>query len=273
VRAAIQKLDNATVDGLPEFGSEVAALLDAARDLASTLELPSLLELLLDHLHALVGYAGTAILVLEGEELIFAGMRGPDSFTWDEARTIRYPVAGFGRVWSRLCTGQPIIIPDVYANAAEAQVFRSLVGEESLRTVLGFIRSCMWVPLVVRDHPIGLLSITSSKPDGYTPRHAQLALAIARQAAVGIENVHLHERARQSAHRLEERTRELEALYRADATLYRSLRIEDILQALVDEAFADLIEKRKNATPRSHVMGAYLASHEKYGPLYKKLAE
>jgi hypothetical protein len=44
------------------------------------------------------------------------------------------------------------------------------------------------------------------------------------------------------------------------------------LQALVDEAFADLIEKRKNATPRAHVMGAYLASHEKYASLYKKLA-
>ena len=45
------------------------------------------------------------------------------------------------------------------------------------------------------------------------------------------------------------------------------------LQALVDEALADLIEKRKNATPRPHVMGAYLASHEKYGPLYQKLAK
>ena len=45
------------------------------------------------------------------------------------------------------------------------------------------------------------------------------------------------------------------------------------LQALVDEAFTDLIEKRKNVTPRAHVMGAYLASHEKYGTLYKKLAE
>ena len=44
------------------------------------------------------------------------------------------------------------------------------------------------------------------------------------------------------------------------------------LQALVDEALADLIEKHKNARPRAHVMGAYLASHEKYGPLYKKLA-
>jgi hypothetical protein len=44
------------------------------------------------------------------------------------------------------------------------------------------------------------------------------------------------------------------------------------LQALVDEALADLIEKHKNAKPRAHVMGAYLASQEKYGPLYKKLA-
>ena len=45
------------------------------------------------------------------------------------------------------------------------------------------------------------------------------------------------------------------------------------LQALVDEALADLIERRKRAQPRAHVMGAYLASHEKFGRLYKKLAE
>jgi hypothetical protein len=45
------------------------------------------------------------------------------------------------------------------------------------------------------------------------------------------------------------------------------------LQALVEEALADLIEKHKKATPRAHVMGAYLASHDKYAPLYKKLAE
>ena len=45
------------------------------------------------------------------------------------------------------------------------------------------------------------------------------------------------------------------------------------LQALVDEALADLLEKRKKGAPRAHVLGAYLASHEKYAPLYKKLAE
>lgn len=45
------------------------------------------------------------------------------------------------------------------------------------------------------------------------------------------------------------------------------------LQALVDEALADLIEKRKQGRPRPHVMATYQASHEKFGSLYKKLAE
>ena len=45
------------------------------------------------------------------------------------------------------------------------------------------------------------------------------------------------------------------------------------LQSLVDEALADLIEKRKGSRPRPRVMAVYQASHERYAPLYKKLAE
>jgi hypothetical protein len=45
------------------------------------------------------------------------------------------------------------------------------------------------------------------------------------------------------------------------------------LQALIDEALADLIEKRKQSRPRAGVMAAYQASHEKFAPLYRKLAE
>jgi hypothetical protein len=50
-------------------------------------------------------------------------------------------------------------------------------------------------------------------------------------------------------------------------TFYRQI------QTLVDEAFADLVEKHRKARPRPHVMAAYLGSHEKFGSLYKKLAE
>jgi hypothetical protein len=45
------------------------------------------------------------------------------------------------------------------------------------------------------------------------------------------------------------------------------------LQALVEEALTDLIEKRKHLQPRLSVMAAYQASHARYGTLYKKLAQ
>ena len=45
------------------------------------------------------------------------------------------------------------------------------------------------------------------------------------------------------------------------------------LQALVDEALADLLEKRRHTRPRPQAMNAYHASHEKYAELYRKLAK
>lgn len=45
------------------------------------------------------------------------------------------------------------------------------------------------------------------------------------------------------------------------------------LQSLVDEALADLIEKRHRARPRPDVMAAYQSSHARFSSLYKKLAE
>jgi hypothetical protein len=45
------------------------------------------------------------------------------------------------------------------------------------------------------------------------------------------------------------------------------------IQALVDEALADLVNKRKGLNARPHVMAAYMQSHETYAPVYEKLAK
>ena len=45
------------------------------------------------------------------------------------------------------------------------------------------------------------------------------------------------------------------------------------IQALVDEALSDLVEKHCKGRPRPHVTAAYHAGHETFGSLYKKLAE
>ncbi|MYB31357.1 MAG: hypothetical protein F4Y20_02170 [Acidobacteria bacterium] len=45
------------------------------------------------------------------------------------------------------------------------------------------------------------------------------------------------------------------------------------IQVLVDEALADLVEKRRQGRARPHVMAAYRRSRKKYDELYRKLAQ
>jgi signal transduction histidine kinase len=205
-RAATNLDSAASPTGLGDLGPEVGALLDAARDLASTLELRPLLEVLLDHLKRLVDYAGTSIWQLEGDEVAFLGFRGPSAFDQEVARGTRFQTARMEPHWSRLAHGEPIRMPDIWDDSDVAQMFRRVVGGSAMRPSLDVITSLMWVPLIVRDRPIGLLSLTSPRFDAFSPRDATLALAIARQAAVAIENARLHERARQAGV-LEERQR------------------------------------------------------------------
>ena len=44
-------------------------------------------------------------------------------------------------------------------------------------------------------------------------------------------------------------------------------------QALVEEAFQDLVSKRRGAAPRKHVLEAYEASVAEYTALYERLAK
>src|SRR5262249_14460933 len=64
-------------------------------------------------------------------------------------------------------------------------------------------------------------------------------LALAHRAALAIENARLYADS-------EGRRKELEALYRADETLHRSLRLDDVLRALVDVA-VDVLHAHKSA--------------------------
>jgi signal transduction histidine kinase len=218
-------------------GREMAALVDAARDLASTLELPALLDVMLDHMRRLVDHAGTSIWELDGEELGFLGFRGPKAFDQNVARTVRFQVAEMEPHWSRLAHGEPIRMGDIRDGSDVARMFWRVVGGSAMRPSLDVITSLMWVPLVVRGRPIGLLSLTSSERDAFGDRDAELALAIARQAAVAIENARLHERARQAAV-LEERERLARELHDSvTQSLYAvSLHAEAATRALADGA-------------------------------------
>jgi hypothetical protein len=44
-------------------------------------------------------------------------------------------------------------------------------------------------------------------------------------------------------------------------------------QAVVEEAFLDVIEKHNRSKPRAHVLAAHRASMDRYAAVYRKLAE
>ena len=77
---------------------------------------------------------------------------------------------------------------------------------ELQKSTFHYVCSWMAVPLRLRDQVIGMLVVASKEENAFTPHHATLALAIANQAAIAIENARLYAQAQELA-ALEERQR------------------------------------------------------------------
>jgi nitrate/nitrite-specific signal transduction histidine kinase len=102
-------------------------------------------------------------------------------------------------------------------------------GGSRLTDVVRYYRSILAVPLAVRDRVQGALTLFYQRPREFSREELGLAEAFADQTALAVENARLHAETMR-------RSRDLEALYRADEVLYRSLHLQQVLEALVDVA-------------------------------------
>lgn len=183
---------------------ELSALLEVSHTVTSTLELEPLLGLILDQLQTVVDNVGAGIFVPQGEYLRVLDYRGPIPreqmvgriFRIDQAPSYREILHNDGR---------PIIIDDVWGQSPHAHKYQRSTNTP-LDPSYQYIRSLLVVPLKVKERLIGVVRIDHNAPNAYTPRHAELALAFANQAAVAIENARLYARAQEAA-MLEERQR------------------------------------------------------------------
>ena len=182
---------------------ELSSLLEISHTVASTLQLKPLLGLILDQLKIVVDYTGSAITTLEGEDLVLIATSGPDPE--EHLLQRRFALKYMGPIWEVISRGEAVIIDNVRSDTPLAQAYQEMVGE-LLETTFDYIRGWMAVPLMLKERVIGMLSLSHSQPNYYTPRHATLALAIANQAAVAIENAQLYEQAQELA-AVEERQR------------------------------------------------------------------
>jgi len=182
---------------------ELSTLLDISHNVASYIELKPLLATVLDQLRMIADYTGSSFSILEAEEFVLVENRGPAPL--DQVLQLHIPIKRMGIIWEMFMRREPVIIPDVQVDFPLAQAFRTMM-DKHLNATFGYIRSWMAVPLSHKEQIIGMLTLSSSEPDYYSPRHASLALAIANQAAVALANARLYEQAQELA-ALEERQR------------------------------------------------------------------
>jgi len=197
--AALRKTEEQLERRVEERTRELSTLLRVSHNITTTLELESLLGLILDQLKTVVDYTSASINSLEGDMLqaIATRSRLPEQV----GRRIRYPVDD---VIDRqvITSRKSLVIPDIHADDPLAHRFWSTARENAQRLfgdqaqsviqqLYGDIRTWARFPLVSRDQVIGMLTLNHQEIDYYSPQQIELAMAFANQAAAAIENARL----------------------------------------------------------------------------------
>ena len=149
--------------------------------LTSTLDRDEVLSLFLDQLETLVPYDSASVMLLQDGLLYMHAARGFENYSdpIDISKTSFLPDQTY--LMNEVLTGtQPVILHDARKSP------------EWKWTPFGaHIRSWMGVPLRVKGNAIGLFSIDKNTPDFYIEKHSQLASALAKHAALALDNASL----------------------------------------------------------------------------------
>jgi signal transduction histidine kinase/HAMP domain-containing protein len=212
---------------------ELSTLLDVARSVSSTLEVQPLLARLLEQIRGVAEFDRSAFMLLEGDALRIISVMGPRNGADPELEThlgMTFDVHGRNRLWQPVRDGHPVIIDDVRSDSADARAYRAVVGDQ-IDTRFATVRSWMAVPVASRERVIGMVVMSRREPGAYTERHAQLATAIASQAAIAIENARLFEETQR-------RARETEALLQVSRKIATQIELQPLLEEVLDQVRA-----------------------------------
>lgn len=171
---------------------EVDALNRSSALITSTLELGRVMDLILEQLSEVVPYDSASIMWrIQGVLRVIANRGAVDA---EMAVGARFDPAENVLTRRLLTERSPIVIDDVRDEPAF-----ELLPDDNTRSWIG-------VPLIVRDEPIGALTIDNNTVGIYDAEDGQTVMAFANQAAIALENAQLYDRSRELAV-LEERNR------------------------------------------------------------------
>jgi GAF domain-containing protein/ActR/RegA family two-component response regulator/anti-sigma regulatory factor (Ser/Thr protein kinase) len=205
-----------------ESARQTAALLEIARACTSTLELKPLLKEIAYRAALAVGAERCAIYLRQTDHLQPVMSQFADRHA-DPA------------LWSRFKALPSHLIEAVPAHAEAVRLRRpvevkrgsSLIPDNLLESF--DIQTSLIVPLVSNDRVVGTMSLDDSRPRKWKTAQIDLAMTIAAQVALAVDNARHYQEARQ-------RAAEVEALAGIGETLSSTLDTQKVLEAIVDSA-------------------------------------
>jgi PAS domain S-box-containing protein len=204
-------------------------LREASAVLNSTLELETVLDLILQQIEQVVPYDTASVQRLHEKELEIVACRGFENP--GEVLGLRFPLTtkfpNLGVIENKASSAIEDVTLTYPHFDGEADTYSS-----------GHIRSWLGVPLIVKDQVIGMIALDRAVVQPYTGEEASLALAFANQAAAAIENARLYRDVQQ----------QMEHVRRAQAQLVQSAKL-----AAIGELAAGVAHELNN--PLTAVLG------------------
>ncbi|HKZ70316.1 MAG TPA: GAF domain-containing protein, partial [Anaerolineales bacterium] len=138
---------------------------------------------------------------------------------WDESHL------GSGLTGRAIRTGFPVVADDIQSDSTLTP-WHELAREAGLRSSIA-------LPLIVRDQPIGALSMYSDQADFFNPQRVSFLQAYAHQVAAALDNARLFEETQQ-------RVKQLQALHAIDFAINASVSLPLTLKVVLEQLTAHL---------------------------------
>jgi PAS domain S-box-containing protein len=209
-----------------DIKSTLEFLYEVSRELASALELRTVLQRILFQSLKYVGGERASIVVLDDngkaiDSAIVYGRKIHDHTTQQLRETVERGLAGWV-VRHR----QPAWIPDTSRDERWLRRPDDAIDRSGAKAAL-----C--VPLMARERLVGVLTLVHPEPGAYNKEHFSLMQAIADLSGIAVLNARLYAESQRQA-------RVMTALAASAAAINASLRMDEVLQRILDETIQAL---------------------------------
>jgi signal transduction histidine kinase len=197
------------------------ALRDTALALNSTLELPDVLQRILENVKRVVRHETADIMLIEGDWAHVVGSRGYNTHVVTPLSISPIPFRDWPLLRQMVETGQPLVIENIQTHPG----WIKLGGQEWRVSYAG-------LPIRQQDEVIGFLNITSVESAFFTPERVEALQIFADQAALAIQNAKLYQES-QTLAAMQERERLARDLHDAvSQTLFSASVVAEALPRL-----------------------------------------